>query len=363
MSVSGKTLTVYVAAPSGSQLDARAQDVLDAEQLAFKLQHGAVSGFTVQMKLLHGAKPSDDARTAIQDDQAIAYLGEILPGTSADSLGILNDQDILQVSPTDNAVELTQSTPAVHGAPDKYYESLGTYGHTFARVAPTTALEAKAIVSELTAEHVTHVYVTDDGQHYGQALAYAVKQAAGSSLSVSSGAPTASAVASSGAQGVVFATASPLAAKTLFDGVAAANPSVKLFAPSALADSGFAASLTPAAGASLRVSSPGFTSATLSATGRGFVTAFTSTYGHAPSPEAIFGYEAMSAVLTVLRKAGTSANNRTTVVKDFFALRNRASVLGTYSINANGDTSLAPFVISRIASGHLVPFRFVSEQG
>ena len=145
--------------------------------------------------------------------------------------------------------------------------------------------------------------------------------------------------------------------------VAAANPSEKLFAASALDDAGFAASLSPAASPSLRVSSPGFTSATLPASGRGFVTAFTSTYGHAPAPEAIFGYEAMSAVLAVLREAGTSANNRTTVVKDFFALRNRASVLGTYSINANGDTSLAPFVISRVASGQLVPFRFVSEQG
>ena len=69
------------------------------------------------MKVLHGAKPSDNARTAIQDSTAIAYLGEILPGASADSLGIVNDQDILQVSPTDTAVELTQSTPAVPGAP------------------------------------------------------------------------------------------------------------------------------------------------------------------------------------------------------------------------------------------------------
>ena len=63
----------------------------------------------------------------------------------------------------------------------------------------------------------------------------------------------------------------------------------------------------------------------------------------------------MSAVLAVLHEAGTSANNRGTVQKDFFAIRNRASVLGTYSINVNGDTSLAPFVISRVKSGQLVP--------
>jgi branched-chain amino acid transport system substrate-binding protein len=354
---------VYVAAPPASQLDARAQDVLDAEELAFKLQHTTVSRFTVAMKVLHGVKPSDNARTAIQDSTAIAYLGEVLPGTSANSMGILESQDVLQVSPTDTAVELTQATAAVPGAPNKYYESLSTYGRTFARVVPTTVLEAKAIVSELTAEHITHVYVTDDGQPYGRALAAAIKQAGGSALTVSSGAPSASGFGRSGAAALVFASGSAPAARSLFNAVAGANPAAKLFAPSALADSGFAASLSPAAGAALRVSTPGFTPGALSATGRGFATAFSSAYGHAPSAQAIFGYEAMSAVLSVLREAGTSANNRGTVVKDFFAIRNRPSVLGTYSINANGDSSLAPFVISSVKSGQLVPLRFVSEQG
>jgi branched-chain amino acid transport system substrate-binding protein len=68
-------------------------------------------------------------------------------------------------------------------------------------------------------------------------------------------------------------------------------------------------------------------------------------------------------VLAVLKEAGTSANNRTTVVHDFFSIKNRQSVLGTYSINSNGDTSIAPFVFSRLQSGQLVPFKFVSAQG
>ena len=363
VTISGKSLTIYISAPPASELDARAQDVIDAEELAFKLQHSSITGFALRYDVLHAAKPSDNARTAIQDATAIAYLGEILPGDSADSLGILNSQDILQISPTDTAVELTQTSSAVSDSPSTYYESLGTYGRTFTRVAPTTLLEAKAIVSELAAEQLSHVYVANDGEHYGRALANAIKQAAGSSVSVATGAPSASAVQSSGAQALVFATASAPAAKNLFDAVATASPSVKLFAPSALDDQGFASSLSPAAAASLRVSSPGFTSAALSDAAKGFVTAFTSAYGHAPSTQAIFGYEAMSAVLAVLHEAGTAANNRGTVQKDFLAIHDRASVLGTYSINVNGDTSLAPFVISQVKAGQLVASRFVSEQG
>jgi branched-chain amino acid transport system substrate-binding protein len=362
LSVSGKTLTVYVSAPPASQLDARAKDVLDAEELAFTQQHKAISAFSVTMSVLHGAKASDDARTAIESGTAIAYLGEILPGASADSLGIVGDQDVLQISPTDTAVELTQSSPAVSGAP-AIYQEVSTYGRTFARVVPSTALEAKALVSEFGVEHLSRVYLANDGEPYGKALAYAVKQAAGASVSVVSGPPTAAGFASSSAQALVFATGSAPAGTQLFDAVAAAHPSAKLFAPSALDDSAFAASLQPAAAAALRVSSPGFTASALSPSGQGFVTAFTSAYGHAPSTQAIFGYEAMSALLAVLHESGTAANNRGAVQKEFFAIRNRASVLGTYSINANGDTSLAPFVISRVKAGQLVPYRFVSEQG
>ena len=70
----------------------------------------------------------------------------------------------------------------------------------------------------------------------------------------------------------------------------------------------------------------------------------------------IFGYEAMSAVLAVLREAGSAANNRSTVVHAFLAIKNRQSVLGTYSMNSSGDTSIAPFVFSRLQQGKLVPF-------
>ena len=101
------------------------------------------------------------------------------------------------------------------------------------------------------------------------------------------------------------------------------------------------------------MSSPGFVSSSLNATGQQFVSAFRSAYGHAPVPQAIFGYEAMSAVLAVLKEAGTGAASRSVVVGDFRALHNRASVLGTYSIS-NGDTTLAPFVFGRPRGGGLV---------
>jgi branched-chain amino acid transport system substrate-binding protein len=325
--------------------------VLDAERLALSQLGSKVSGFTINFKVL-SAKPSANARTAIQDTSAIAYLGELEPGASAGTMGISNAQDLLQVSPTDTALELTQSTPAVHGAPNDYYEAKGTYGRTFARVVPSSAAEAKAQTALMGSLNVKKLYVTNDGTPYGKAIAYAVrKDASGTRISVATGPLTATAVSASGADALFFGASSEKAA-TAANELGSAAGNAKIFVPSALAS-------TPLPSGTY-VSEPGFLPKDLPALAKSqFVKPFEARYGHAPATEAIFGYEAMAAVLAVLQKAGGQANNRTTVVHDFFAIRNRQSVLGTYSIDS-GDpkfASIAPFVFSRSKGGALVPWR------
>lgn len=346
VTVSGKTLTIYLSGASSSQPEVAA-DVLHAEQLAFSQQSShQIGSYSLALKVLSGAKISDDARTAIQDQSAIAYLGEVVPHSSYASLGITNAVQLLQISPTDTALELTQATPAVPGAPDIYYQSLSTYGRTFARVVPTSGAEAKAQVQEMQALGVSKVYVTDDGGPYGKALAAAIKQDATGKLTVVS--------SQAGADGVFYGSNAPASATHFFDAAASGGP-VKLFAPSALYDPGFASALS-ASVRNLYVSVPGFRTQDLTPGASQFVSQFQTAYGHAPAPQAIFGYEAMAGLLAVLREAGAGANSRSTVVKDFFGLRNRQSVLGTYSIDANGDTSIAPFMFGRLQGGKLVPF-------
>ena len=358
VTASGTQLTIYVAAPAGNPAS---PDILDAEHLAFQQFQqqtgGKVGTFTVKLATADASKISDNARTAIEDSSAIAYLGELTPGASEDSVGITNSQDLLQVSPADTALELTRSTAAVPGAPKDYYESEGTYGYTFARVVPNSAQEARAQIAEMSTLGVRKLYVTDDGSAYGAAIALAVKQDAGNTISVVQGPPDASKFQASGADALFFGAAadSAQAVARLFESVAQTSATVKLFAPSALDTSAFASSLG-AAKLNLYVSAPGFLPRELTPAGRQFTTAFNAAYGHAPALGAIFGYEAMDAVLAVLREAGSSANNRSTVVNDFFKIKDRQSVLGTYSIDSAGDISLAPFVFSRPRNGTLVPF-------
>jgi branched-chain amino acid transport system substrate-binding protein len=353
-SVTGGTLSIYVSTPPGT-VDPQQQDVLSAERLAFQQAGDKVGKFTIKLIPYKGGKLSANARQAIGDSTTIAYLGEIAPGGSEGTLGITNAEDVLQVSPTDTAVEETQSSAAVPNSPTRYYESLSANGRTFARVVPTDALEAKALVGEMEALGVKRLYVKTDGSAYGAALAHAVTNAASGAITPASSA--------SGADGVLYAGGSVADAVAALNQAVSGNPTVKLFAPSALALNSFAGALSPGAQRNVYVSSPGFGSSDLTPQGNQFVSAFRSAYGHDPAPQAIFGYEAMAAVMAVLHKAGSSAGNRNTVVKDFFNLRNRVSALGTYSINNNGDTSIGPFVINRVRAGQLVPYRAVQEQG
>ncbi len=352
VTVTGRTLTIYAGQPPGGG-GQTAQDVIDAERLALSQAGGKVGSFAVHMVVLNGRKISDNARQAIQDTSSIAYLGEVDAGTSADSIGITNSQDLLAVSPTDTAIALTQSTSAVPNSPTLYYESLKTYNRTFARVVPNAQIEAKALVAEIGARGVRRLDVAVDGTDYGRALAAAVAaDAASASITIQH--------SSSGADGVLYAGTSASAAAQLFNN---AGPSVRLFAPDALGlDSGFASALSPTAAKQVEVCVPGFMRTGLTPTAvQQFAAPFRSAYGHAPSTQAIFGYEAMSAVLATLQRAGSAANNRGTVVRDFFGLKNRNSVVGTYSINVAGDTSIGPFVFSRVKSGRLVPFKAVQE--
>jgi branched-chain amino acid transport system substrate-binding protein len=354
--VSGTNLTIYASIPHSEFVNdpETARDVASAEQLALEQTGSQIGKFRVSLRSLADDKISNNARTAISDKTAIAYLGELAPGSSADSLGITNAQDVLQVSPTDTALELTVQTSAVPGAPGNLYESLKTYGRTFARVVPNASREAKAQVQEMQALSVSRLYVASDGTPYGKAIAQAVRQDASPGISVVS--------SQSGADGIFYGASNVAGAVRFFNSAAQSSPTAKLFGPSALDASTFASGLT-AGMRNVYISSPGFLPSDLPPAGQTFVSQFKAKFGHDPATRAIFGYEAMAAVLDVLKRAGDSANDRGTVVHDFFGIRNRQSVLGTYSINANGDTSLVPFVFSRLRDGRLIPFKFVQPQG
>ncbi|HEX3618492.1 MAG TPA: ABC transporter substrate-binding protein [Solirubrobacteraceae bacterium] len=349
LTVSGNTLRIYLSEPSDLRSDPVAQDVVHAEQMAFSAHSKSVTRYKLALEPVSYKTLSDNARAAIIDSKTIAYLGEIAPGASDQTTGITNAQDVLQVSPTDGALELSQATPAVSGGVKSYFEQWSSYARTFARVVPSGAEEAKAQVAEMKSLGVTRLYVANDGSDYGRALADVVRgdaEAAGLKIEPSVGEEV---------NGYFYGGESPSAAAKFFNQIATTAPTAKLFGPASLNSSAFTSALSSAVH-NLYVSIPGYLPKDLPAEGKAFVAAFKTRYGHTPNTVAIFGYEAMAALLRVLAHEGANADNRADVVTAFLKQSKVPSVLGSYSIDSSGNTSLDAFVFARMRAGKLVPF-------
>ncbi|HTN23799.1 MAG TPA: hypothetical protein VL120_07400, partial [Solirubrobacteraceae bacterium] len=68
-------------------------------------------------------------------------------------------------------------------------------------------------------------------------------------------------------------------------------------------------------------------------------------------PYGIYGYATMALALDAIKRAGDKGNDRTAVIKALFATKDIPSVLGPYSIDANGDTSLTDYGLYTIKNG------------
>ena len=89
--------------------------------------------------------------------------------------------------------------------------------------------------------------------------------------------------------------------------------------------------------------------------GKEFLKAYAAKYGEDnPDRYAVYGYESMSLLLDAIKRAGDNGNDRAAVVDALMSTKDREGVFGTYSIDENGDITLTPYGIYKIADGAMV---------
>ncbi|MBW3653628.1 MAG: branched-chain amino acid ABC transporter substrate-binding protein [Actinobacteria bacterium] len=365
------TLTIYSSVPLHGPDRDRSRDMVDAIKLALKEAGGKVGPFNITYVPLDSATPEagtwtadkvlENARKAIRDLNAIAYIGERDSAATALSLPLTNEGHILQVSPSSTYDGLTRESRR-HGEPERFYPS---GERTFARVVPADHVQASALVAYMKASGVRRLALIADRQIYGGGLADEVEKAAARQgievfdrgrINARRGelSATAQSIAETGADAFLFAGTTDTGAARLFAAVAAAAPQMLLFGPAAVAEQAFVRDLPPAARRRIRITTPALSPRLLPATARAFRDRFRTTFGRQPAPEALQAYEAASAVLHSIRAAGDKGNVRSAVTDRFFAIRDRESVLGTYSIDRFGDTTLSTYAGKRVIGGRLV---------
>jgi branched-chain amino acid transport system substrate-binding protein len=161
-------------------------------------------------------------------------------------------------------------------------------------------------------------------------------------------------VAATGADAFLFAGDSSTGAARIVQAVGVAAPGMLLFGPAAIAEPSVLDELGDSVKRRLRITTPTLPPRLLPASARAFRAKFRAAFGRAPAPEALLAYEATQAVLASIRAAGSGGNDRNAVIAAFHKIRNRPSVLGTYSIDRFGDTSLSRFAGYKVRGSRLV---------
>jgi branched-chain amino acid transport system substrate-binding protein len=82
-------------------------------------------------------------------------------------------------------------------------------------------------------------------------------------------------------------------------------------------------------------------------------------FGQEGGPFALYGYEAMTLVLDAIRSAGARGNDRQTVIERVFATRERNSVIGRYSVQGDGETTLSRYGFDRVIGGRTAFYRAI----
>jgi branched-chain amino acid transport system substrate-binding protein len=383
----GETVNVYSSLPLQGASRPQTTAMVEGIRLALQQNKGKAGDLTVKYTSLDDSTAqagtwtpeatSANARRVAQDDAAIAYIGEFNSGASAISMPLLNEVPIAQISPANTAVGLTSDEPgADEGEPEKYYP---TGERHYLRIVPKDTIQGAALATLMNEDGCGNVYILNDKEVYGAGLSRNIESSAeeiGLEVLANEGidpkAPNfrsqAATMKSEGAECFVFSGITANGAVQLYKDVAAALPDAQLYGPDGVAESGFS---DPAEGGIPAdvASRTKVTVATLAPDeyppeGRKFFEDFEAEYGEPnPDPYAIYGYEAMRLVLDTCEQLGPDCTDRQAMIDALFNTKGRESVLGTYDIDENGDTTLTDYGVYTIEGGELQFDQTIKAEG
>jgi ABC-type branched-subunit amino acid transport system substrate-binding protein len=382
---SATTLTVYTDLPLLGPDAALMTSIVNGEELALKDAGGHVGRLHVSIEELDDAadpavtapgipsplstdtdQTEHSAYLASSDLSTAAYIGDFDSASSAPALELNNQNDILQISPASDYVGFTDSSRFdVKGDPGIFYPTTGP--RTFARLVPSDLEEATATVAYMRSLGVRRLDVLSDTSTYDSVIAREVAaDAPGAGIAIvgnhagidtaSNGAPgdyakLAAAVAAERPDAILFGGSPDAGAQALFRELHAKLPAAKLFAPSALAMPSFLGGLGAAAGATY-VTSPVLEPDQYPAAAQTVFSQYRRDFpGVAPTGYSLYGYEAMEDVLRAIARAKRQAAKRSALLAAFHSLGEIHGVIGNYTINGAGDTSLDRFDGYRVGSG------------
>jgi branched-chain amino acid transport system substrate-binding protein len=373
-------LTIYASAPLHGAARGEGKAIENGARLALDDAGGQAAGYKIRYRPLDDSlrstgaadegKAAHNALITIRDETAVGYIGDFNSGISKVTIPILNKGGVAQVSPSNTYTGLTEHGPGTTpGEPAKYYPS---GRRTYARLMPNDTVQGPAIAAAARDAGCKKIQVWDSRTRYSRGLAKTVIRTAKrlgirveAHKSINPHRPNyrdltrhmradcfvfTGEIESNGVQAVLDASRRR-SVHHLFagDGMClndVADPRQGL--PKAVARR-FRCTISLLGPDAY----PPDSARVFSEYAKKFGARARNSY-------VLYGYESMSLLLDSISRAAASGSvTRRAVVKQLFLTKDRASPIGTYSIDPNGDTTITDFGLYRVKARQLTFARVV----
>jgi len=364
-------LVVYSSLPRHGVLARDGAAASAGQRLALSDANGRAGGRRVRLVELDSSGGEDGpwdpdaieegARSASDDDAAIAYIGEADLGGSAVSVPETNSAGLLQVSPGDDLPSLTQPDPGGSGeGPVRYYPE---GRRTFIRLVPHAGLQAKLLVAWARERGASSVVVVRDEGVFGRELAsWTLEQAERADMPVEVERARRDAddydglardIAERRPGAVILTGQAGRDTDLLVTSLRRDLPSTPLLGTSGLA---------PDPPEGVDYLDPRLPEREYGTAARRILRRLERRAGAPVGVEALYGYEAMRLVLDAIDRARARPGDREPVIRAAVGPRRVEGILPRYSLTPGGDVARSVFAAYRSTAAGVRPLGLRSAE-
>ena len=366
-----KSLKIISSLPLTGSSNAQASSIVNGIKMAITERGNKVGEYTIFYESWDDASPArgtwdpaveaSNADKAIQDKSIIAYIGPYNSGAAKISMPKLNQAGLLIISPSATWPGLTK--PGI-GEPNEPQVYRPTEKVNFFRVVPADDLQGDVAAKWSKDLGVSKIFIVNDGELYGKGIAGVYKKSAeklGLTIlgneridpKASNYRSLAIKIKQQGPDLVYFAGTTQSNAGQFAKDLRSAGVNAKLMAPDGCYENAFIESAGKAAlEGNTYITFGGVPAKELTGKGKDFYNNYVKTFHSEPEGYAAYGYESATVVLDAIARASTK--DRTGVVQAVASTKDFAGVLGTWSFDPNGDTTLRTMTGNEVKDGVFV---------
>ena len=324
-----------------------------------KIEYEILGDATAAAGKWEPAQVTSNANQAVADASVVAFIGHFNSGAAKLSIPILNQADLVMVSPANTYPGLTKPGKGEANEPDVYYPNAK---RNFARVVPADDLQGTVAANWVKSLGAKKIFILDDQELYGKGIADIFEATA----------------KKNGMEVVGHEGIDPKAAdyRALMTKIKALNPDliyfggttatnggqlvndmrnvgmtadkVKFMGPDGIFDQAF----VDAAGKETEgvyATFGGVPAKELTGTGKSWYDTYKAKYNVEPEAYASYGYESAKVVVDGINKV--CKNDRAAIRDAIMSTKDFKGLLGTWSFDANGDTSLTTMSGNTVKNG------------